>query len=79
MFRICDDIRIRHCGALSFFVNVRSNKIFSIKRQTMDFLLQKLEHGMSEDALSAETPEFLSFVRSLIAKNILRDSLDGIS
>ena len=78
MFRLCGDIRIRHCGELSFFVNIHNNMLLSIKKPTMDFLLKRIEQGISEEDLMVDDPEFLNFVNSLVEKNILRDVHDGI-
>ena len=78
MFRLCENIRIRHCDELSFFINIHNNTLFSIKRPTMDFLLKRIEQGISEEDLMVDDPEFLNFVNSLVEKNILRDVHDGI-
>ena len=78
MFRLCENIRIRHCDELSFFINIQNNALFSIKRPTMDFLLKRIDQGISEDELKINEPEFLNFVNSLVEKNILKDAHDGI-
>ena len=52
--------------------------LLSIKKPTMDFLLKRIEQGISEEDLMVDDPEFLNFVNSLVEKNILRDVHDGI-
>ena len=44
----------------------------------MEFLLKRIDQGISEDELKIDEPEFLNFVNSLVEKNILKDAHDGI-
>ncbi|MBQ8211088.1 MAG: hypothetical protein IJZ27_00980 [Treponema sp.] len=78
MYRICDNVKIRNCGELSFFVNIENNSLFAIQSKTVHFLLQKLKQGINIEKLKNEDPEFANFLDCLVQKNILEDDGSGI-
>lgn len=46
--KFCDDIRIRQCNELSFFVNIKDNSVFVMSSNTLHYLLSFIKKNTSE-------------------------------
>ena len=71
MYKISDNIRIRECGELSFFVNIKSNLIYTIKTETLKFLIKKIKEGLTLKKVSIDKTEFIKFIQTLEKQKIL--------
>ena len=71
MYKISDNIRIRECGEISFFVNIKSNLIFTIKTETLKFLIKKIEEGLTLKKVNIDKTEFIKFIKILEKQKIL--------
>ncbi len=74
MYKIKSNIRIRSCGELSFIVNINNNNIYTIKTNTMEFFLQKLNEGIgSNDIIGLYDNSFAKFLLQLEQNDIIGD------
>ncbi len=71
MYKISDNIRIRECDEISFFVNIKSNLIFTIKTETLKFLIKKIEEGLTLKKVNIDKTEFIKFIKILEKQKIL--------
>ena len=71
MYKISDNIRIRECDEISFFVNIKSNLIFTIKTETLKFLIKKIEEGLTIKKVNIDKTEFIKFIKILEKQKIL--------
>lgn len=71
MYKISDNIRIRECDEISFFVNIKSNLIFTIKTETLKFLIKKIEEGLTLKKVNIDKTEFIKFIQILEKQKIL--------
>jgi hypothetical protein len=71
MYKISDNIRIRECDELSFFVNIKSNLIYTIKTETLKFLIKKIKEGLTLKKVSIDKTEFIKFIQTLEKQKIL--------
>lgn len=71
MYKISDNIRIRKCDEISFFVNIKSNLIFTIKTETLKFLIKKIEEGLTLKKVNIDKTEFIKFIQILEKQKIL--------
>ena len=71
MYKISDNIRIRECDEISFFVNIKSNLIFTIKTETLKFLIKKIEEGLTLKKVNIDKTEFIKFIKILERQKIL--------
>ena len=71
MYKISDNIRIRKCDEISFFVNIKSNLIFTIKTETLKFLIKKIEEGLTLKKVNIDKTEFIKFIKILEKQKIL--------
>lgn len=71
MYKISDNIRIRECGEFSFFVNIKSNLIYTIKTETLKFLIKKIKEGLTLKKVSIDKTEFIKFIQTLEKQKIL--------
>ena len=71
MYKISDNIRIRECDEISFFVNIKSNLIFTIKTETLKFLIKKIEEGLKLKKVNIDKTEFIKFIKILEKQKIL--------
>lgn len=71
MYKISENIRIRECDEISFFVNIKSNLIFTIKTETLKFLIKKIEEGLTLKKVNIDKTEFIKFIQILEKQKIL--------
>lgn len=76
MYKICENIRVRNCGQLSFLIDITNNNIFSLKTNTLEYLKCRLEEGSIEENNSEENQQFLNFLIELRKNNILEVDSD---
>lgn len=71
MYTFSDNVRIRECGDLSFFINIKDNTIISIKTKTLHFLKIKIKEGLSQEKLYEINSDVLIFIKNLEKQGIL--------
>lgn len=71
MYKFKDNIRIRTCDELSFFIDIKNNKISMIKTNSLNFLKLQLKNGLSPESLKKMDYEFVSFVNELENQKIM--------
>ena len=62
MYRFSKDIRIRICGEITFFVNIKNNSIFKVNTNALQYLKDFLNEGSSIDSKNSRQHEFQNFV-----------------
>lgn len=65
------DIRFKTCVDLSFLVNIKTNSVFQINTNTLNYLQECLSDGLTEEKLCAEELFFKNFVIELQKREIL--------
>ena len=72
MYTLHENIRIKTCDTESFFVNISNNSLYSIKTNTLNYLLSEIHKGLNENNISEYNTDFLDFVHKLESLNILK-------
>lgn len=65
-YKFCENIRIRKCDDLIFFVNISNNSIYSIKYPAYEYLCSKLDFD-----INASNTDFGKFINNLQKNNII--------
>jgi len=76
MYKLCNNIRIKTCDEISFFINIDNNSIFNIKTDTLNYLLRELNMGLLETDLKQHNSFFVDFIVKLKDLNILMVDTD---
>lgn len=74
MYRYCENIRIRNCDEMSFYVNISDNSFFALKTNAMEYLDAKLNEGLTKEKLADSDLRFKEFVETLVSQRILEVS-----
>lgn len=70
-YRYSLNIRIRRNESISFFINITDNSIFSINTNTLEYLTEKINDGLSDIDIKNDKSEFKNFVLNLNKMRIL--------
>ncbi len=78
MYYFLENIRIRTCDELSFFVDISNNNLIMIKTKTLKYLELKMRDGLSIEGANALGTDFIQFINELKNQNILGVTTDEI-
>ena len=70
-YEINDDIRIRICDTKAFFVNIKTNALFSLHTNSYRYLKSKLDSGLTDAILDKENDKFNIFISELIRNGVI--------
>lgn len=65
MYILSKNIRVRNCGDMIFFVNIKSNSIINVKAAAFQYLEKFLDAGLTEEILTRQSESFKKFVAEL--------------
>lgn len=76
MYKMSSKIRTKTCGELSFLVDITTNEILSLKTNTLEYLILRLEQGLTKEEINKADTPFAQFIKELERQHILRGDLD---
>lgn len=73
MYSLSKNIRVRNCGDMIFFVNIKNNSIINVKAETFQYLEKFLNENLTEEILTRQSESFKNFADELKKVGVLKD------
>lgn len=71
MYKFASNIVIRFCLNKAFLINIHTNMVIMLSYNAMNYLIDEIKKGLSEETLSKKEKEFSKFVYDLTKKGVL--------